>query len=324
MIATNMFIDEVHDKLKDILSVNALEETVRGVLEVASRYEVSIVEQPSDKEDFMIDLFLNALSVEGRSHRTIKHYRYVLGRFLKAVGVGVGAVTTHHIRKYISDEKTRGIADGTLRGVRDVFNSFFGWLTREGMIRKNPMANVGTIKCQKKVRKAYSEADIERLKVHCRTRKEKAIVCFLLATGCRVGETVRLNRDEVDMERMECIVLGKGNKERTVYLDQVAVMTLQEYLSERKDDNPALFLNRFGKRLGTGGIQYLLKAIGKRAVVEHVHPHKFRRTLATDLIKHGMPIQEVATILGHDKLDTTMMYVAMDQKSIESSYRKYS
>ena len=324
MIATNMFIDEVQEKLKDILSVNALEETVRGVLEVVSRYEVSIVEQLSDKEDFMIDLFLNALSVEGRSPRTIKHYRYVLGRFLQAVGVGVGAVTTHHIRKYISDEKARGIADGTLRGVRDVFNSFFGWLTREGMIRKNPMTNVGTIKCQKKVRKAYSEADIEKLKVNCRTRKEKAIVCFLLATGCRVGEAVRLNREEVDMERMECIVLGKGNKERTVYLDQVAVMTLQEYLSERKDDNPALFLNRFGKRLGTGGVQHLLKTIGKRAVVEHVHPHKFRRTLATDLIKHGMPIQEVATILGHDKLDTTMMYVAMDQKSIESSYRKYS
>lgn len=277
-----------------------------------------------DSIDNLLDNYLDAIKVEGKSEKTIERYEYVLQRFLRATGTISQSITTNHIRKFLADEKEHGLADTTLKGFREVLSAYFGWLFREGLILRNPMGNIGPIKCAKKVKHAYSDVDIELLKMNCLTKKEKAVVYFFLATGCRVGEAVGLNREDVNLETMECIVLGKGNKERHVYLDEVAVMALKDYLAERTDNEPALFINRFGKRITTNGIRCILKKIGGSAGVNKVHPHKFRRTRATNLIKHGMPIQEVAIILGHEKLDTTMRYVDIDQTDVKNSYRKYA
>lgn len=202
--------------------------------------------------------------------------------------------------------------------------SFFGWVQREGLIPNNPCGNLSTIKCGKEVRLPFSDVDIERLKETCETARDKALIAFLLSTGCRVGEVCGLNRADIDFANLECTVLGKGNKERTVYLDNVAAMQLRIYLNTRTDTCEALFAGKGSERLQAGGIRKRLNEIGEKAGVENVHPHRFRRTLATTLINHGMPIQEVAKILGHEKIDTTMTYVYIDKTNVKNAYRRYA
>jgi site-specific recombinase XerD len=230
----------------------------------------------------------------------------------------------YHLRRWLADEKARGISDRTLEGDRQVFSSYFGWLHREGLIASNPVGNLGAIKYQKKEKDIFSDTDIERMKFGAACVRDRAIVHFLRATGCRISEMTQLNRDDVDFANLECRVLGKGNKERTVYLDAVAAMVLQSYLKSRTDACPALFIGKGSDRLTPGGVRFMLSKLGQSSQVQHVHPHKFRRTTATNLIRHGMPIQEVAAILGHDKLDTTMQYVVLDKSIIKSSYQKYA
>lgn len=243
---------------------------------------------------------------------------------MDAVRTPTRKITVYHLRRYLADEKARGISDRTLESTRQVFSAYFNWLQRERLIDQNPVGNLGVIKYQKKEKDVYSEVDIERMKFGCKSLRDRAIVTFLQATGCRISEMVGLNRDDVDLQSLECKVLGKGNKERTVFLDQVAAATLQAYLATRTDELPALFVGKGTERLHPSGVRKMLCDLGASAHVSHVHPHKFRRTTATNLIRHGMPIQEVAAILGHDKLDTTMQYVVLDKSDIKSSYRKYA
>lgn len=322
--AYNQFLNEAQEKLSILLTAATLDSAVLALREILNHYNLECVVALEDSRDFLLDSYLDAIKVEGRSPKTVKQYEYIIRRFLKAVNTTSAGVSTGHIRKYLADEKVRGVADRTLNDNRSVLSAYFGWLVREGLIMRNPMGNIKPIKCQKKVKHAYSDVDLEKLKVHCKTKRDKAIVCFLLATGCRISEVVGLNKDNVNLDTMECVVLGKGNKERHVYLDAVTAMTLREYLEERTDDNPALFLNRYKQRLQKGGMANILKMIGEAAGVDHVHAHRFRRTRATVLIKHGMPIQEVAVILGHEKLDTTMTYVDIDQTDVKNSYNKYA
>lgn len=264
------------------------------------------------------------MQIQGRSEKTVKHYRYILVKMMQAVNTPTRNITVFHLRKFISDEKKRGISDRTLEGLRQVLSAYFGWLWREKLIACNPTANLGAIKYQKKVKLIYSDVDIEKLKDSCKNPRDKAIVSFLLTTGCRISEVTQLDRADITLSLMECTVLGKGNKERLVYFDQVTAMLLEEYLATRKDNSPALFVGRGGKRWTPGGVRSMLSKLAKECNVEHVHPHKFRRTLATNLIRRGMPIQEVAAILGHDKLDTTMQYVVLDKTEMAYSYRKYA
>ena len=220
------------------------------------------------------------------------------------------------------------MCDVTRNGNRQVFSAYFGWLHKEGLIEHNPMGNITAIKCQKKQKKIYSAVDIEKLKDKCSEQKHeirnRAIVAFLKSTGCRISEVTGLNRDAVNLQTLEVVVLGKGNKERKVYLDEVTGMALKEYLDHRMDDNPALFVNHSFERLTPGGVRAMLKELAQLAGVEHVHPHKFRRTLATNLQRRGMPIQEVAHILGHEKLDTTMKYTVLNDDDLKNDYRKYT
>ena len=319
-------IEEISLDLKDVLPAEALEAVSRTISHILERYDIfeteTLIDTESDEE--MLGAFVSAMRVEGRSEKTIEQYTYDVKRLLKGVGISTKAMTVHHIRRFLTEEKARGIADRTLNGYRNVFSAYFGWLQREGLIEKNPVANIGPIKCQKKVKVSYSAVDMDRLKRNCKTIRDKAIICFLEATGCRISEMTGANRESVNLERMECRVLGKGNKERVVYFDDVTGELLKEYLESRKDDCEALFIGKGARRLKPGGVRAMLVKTGKRAKVEKVYPHKFRRTLATNLIKHGMQIQEVAAILGHEKIDTTMQYVVMDQNQVKNAYQKYA
>lgn len=290
-----------------------------------SRYDVEIIPDTGVGAEFddMMEAFLAAKKIEGRSDKTIEHYRYILCHFRDDANTPIRDMTVFSLRGFLSKEQERGIADRTLEGYRCVFSSFFGWLQKEGMLPSNPCANLSPIKCQKKVRMPYTDVDIEYLKESCDNSRDKALVSFLLSTGCRVSEICGLDRDSVDLKSRECTVLGKGNKERTVFIDDVTAMLLQRYLSERTDSSCALFAGKGSQRLTPGGIRAKLKKIADRAAVENVHPHRFRRTLATGLIDRGMNIQDVAAILGHEKLDTTMRYVYIDKNNVKNAYQKY-
>jgi len=317
-------LGEMERELSDKLTAADIATVLSVLSDKLSPYHVELVDNSEADCDDLLDAYLSALSVEGRSEKTIEHYKYVIGKLYVAVKTPTRKMTVYHIRRFLADEKARGISDRTLDGFRQVFSAYFNWLMREGLIDANPCANLGAIKYTKKQKDLYSDVDIERLKFGCKTLRDRTIVCFLKSTGCRISEMTQLNRDDIDMKSLECKVLGKGDKERTVFIDQVTAATLQAYLDSRTDSSPALFVGKGTDRMKPGGVRRMLRDLGTRTHVTHVHPHKFRRTTATNLIRRGMPVQEVAAILGHDKLDTTMQYVVLDKTDIKSAYRKYA
>lgn len=266
--------------------------------------------------------FLQAKRVAGRSEKTLKRYKYVIERFLAAESVMPWAVTVDHLRHYFASELERGISESSIRGYQDTMSSFFGWCWREGLLQKNPCGNLEPIKCPKLQKTAFSSTDIELKKEACgNNARDKAIVCFLLASGCRIEEVTRLNRNDIDFASKECTVYGKGAKERTVYLDEISVAVLQRYFATRKDNSVALFAGRRGERMTPSGIRSMLKRIEKASGVENIHPHRFRRTLATNLAKKGMGVQEVAAILGHEEVQTTMKYVCTEKDTVKHHYQ---
>lgn len=300
----------VQEKLNDLLGMYEVESTPEG--------------KPDAESEDLLQAFMDAKRIEGRSVKTLKHYRYIIGKLLTEVNCPIRQITVFHLRSYLMRRKEAGTADKTLEGIRSVFCSYFGWLYKEGLLPANPCANLAAIKCSKVVRLPYSNVELERLREACEKTRDKALVSFLLSTGCRISEVCALDREDINFQRGECIVLGKGAKERTVFMNEVTMMLLQRYFSERKDTSPALFVGRGTERMTPQGVRKMLTTIAAKAKVEHVHPHRFRRTLATSLIDHGMPIQEVASILGHDKLDTTMTYVYLDTENVHNSYRRYA
>ena len=321
-----LFTDIVRFEVGKYLTVDGMEKVHRTLIEILSHFDVERIriKGPDGGCDDFLENYLKALSVQGRSQKTIERYNYILKKMNCSLDIATKEITVYHLRKYLADEKERGLSERTLESTRQVFSAYFNWLQREHLIDSNPCSNLGAIKFPKKQKDIYSETDFERLKMNCRTVRDRAIVCFLQSTGCRISEMTQLDREDVDINALECTVFGKGSKERTVYLNSVAGMMLKEYLDSRKDDYPALFVGKGTDRMTPHGVRKMLTELGWKSNVNHVHPHKFRRTTATNLIKHGMPIQEVAAILGHDKLDTTMQYVVLDKTDIKNSYRKYS
>lgn len=310
----------VQKNLEDEVTVRQMK-TIRNALQSAYAEMETMSRQSVDMEsDHYIEAFLQAKTVAGLSEKSIERYAYVLARLLASVQVSAGHVTVDHIRKYFAEELGRGICENSIRGYRDVFCSFFGWLWREGLIPTNPCANLEPIKVPKLQKAPFTAAEVELMKEACTSARDKAIICFLLATGCRIDEVARLNRSDVDLSNKECKVFGKGAKERTVYLDGIAVTMLKRYFATRTDDSPALFVGRGSDRMTTNGIRTMLKRIEKSCCVENIHPHRFRRTLATNLTRY-MPVQEVAMILGHEKIDTTMKYVTVEKTSVKHHYQ---
>ncbi len=324
--AKQYLIKQIGNELNTILTAHDLEIVQDRLNIVLGMFEVEGLQDNKidiETDDFL-NAFLDAKEIEGRSEKTIAHYKYIITKMLKEINTPIRQITVFHLRTYLMRKKNEGIADKTLEGIRSVMCSFFGWLQKEGLLRENPCANLSPIKCVKKVRIPYSDVDIERLKEACLCSRDKAIISFLLSTGCRISEVCGLDRDSIDFQAKECTVLGKGNKERTVFIDDVTSMLLQRYLNERTDDSKALFVGKGTERMTPGGIRARLHKVAEKASVENVHPHRFRRTLATNLIGHGMPIQNVAVILGHDKLDTTMKYVYLDKADVRNAYKKYT
>ena len=316
-----ILLRRIEQELAGKLTAADLSATLAAVSDQLAAFEVSQPETDNSADD-MLAAVLDAKSIEGRSPKTLKRYEYLIRQMLAAVHVSTREITVYHLRKYLGEMKGRGVSDRTLDGVRQVFSSYFGWLHRESLIPANPCANLGAIKCPKKAVEIFSEVEVELMKEACQTPKEKALISFLLSSGCRVGELIGLDRDSVDLQARLCVVHGKGNKDRKVYFDSVTAMLLEAYLKTRADDCPALFLTRLGERYTAGGIRNLLTALGQRSGVQHVHPHRFRRTCATRLIVRGMAIQDVAWILGHDKLETTMHYVRLDDQTIHNNYNR--
>ena len=274
-----------------------------------------------DLEDFLV-----SKALEGRSPHTIERYRYELKRLLSYINKGIANITDGDISSYMRAYKAiRQVSNQTLKNVRAVYSEFFSWLRDRDRIRKNPMVLVEDIKVEKKLKKPFSDEEREMLLRNCETLRDKAMMEFLYSTAVRVSELASLNREDVRWSSKDLIVFGKGSKERIVYLNDRSNMYLREYLESRTDNNMALFvsLRNPHERLTKEGIEDIIRRTGKRAGVEKAHPHRFRRTAATNALNRGMPVQEVAQFLGHAKLDTTMIYCNVDQAGVKYNHQKH-
>ena len=273
-----------------------------------------------------IDVFLAAKRIEGCSEKTEKYYRSTLKLFFSKIDKQYQRIGTNDIRVFLTNyQQSSGASKTTVDNVRRIISSFFAWLEAEDYIVKSPVRRIKKVKVGKKVKEVYSDETIEKLKAKAKNVRDLAIIAFLYSTGVRVGELVRLNIADVDFELRECVVLGKGNKQRKVYFDAVSKLYLQEYLQSRNDDCEALFCSLQApiKRLEISGVEIALRKIGKAAGIPNVHPHKFRRTLATRAIDKGMPIEQVQRMLGHSQIDTTLEYAMVDDGNVKLSHKKY-
>lgn len=269
--------------------------------------------------------FLDVKALEGCSKATIGNYKFNLNKFLLGVGKDPTEIATQDIRKYLADYKReRGVSNTTLDNMRRVFQSFFTWMHREGYVLKDPCAAVNKIRADKIIKNPYSDEEMELMREAAKNLREKAIIEVLYSTGMRIGELEKLNKDDIDFVNGKAIVFGKGAKEREVYFNVKAQLALKKYLENRNDTNEALFVGLQSpyNRLKVSTYEKILRELGGRCGV-HCHPHRFRRTCATILLNKGMPIQEVSKILGHAKLETTMIYCEINQQSVAANHKKY-
>lgn len=283
-------------------------------------------EEIKDDEKDYLTSFIAAKRVEGCSDKTIRYYQATIKTALDKIGKSVKRITTDDLRGYIdSYQQESGASRVTVDNIRRILSSFFTWLETEDHIMRNPMKRIHKVKTGKAVKETYSDEDLEVMRDGCDNIRDLAMIDVLASTGIRVGELVTLNRDDIDFENRECIVLGKGNKERRAYFDARTKIHLQQYLNGRDDDNPALIvsLQKPHERLQISGVEIRLRELGKRLSINRVHPHKFRRTLATVAIDKGMPIEQVQQLLGHQSIDTTLQYAMVNQANVKSSHRRF-
>ena len=281
--------------------------------------------EPAKNEDYL-EMFIHAKKIEGCSDRTIAYYRSTIECMLHTVKTPVRKISTEEIRKYLSEyQKRNGCGKTTLDNVRRNISSFFSWLEEEDHILKSPVRRIHKIKTKTVVKEVISDEDIEKLRDSCEVLRDTAIIDLLYSTGMRVGELVRLNIDDINFEERECIVYGKGDKERKVYFDAKSKLHLQNYIAGRSDNNPALFvtLDAPFDRLKISGVEIRLRELGRKLKISRIHPHKFRRTMATRAIDKGMPIEQVQKVLGHSQIDTTMQYAVVNQNNVKNSHRKF-
>lgn len=292
------------------------------VLEKATAEE-STLELDSEE---LLKKFISTKRLEGRSEKTIDYYQKTVIKMLNSIGKNVRAITTEDLRNYLSDYQNKStVSKVSVDNIRRNLSSFFNWLEDENYILKSPVRRIHKIKTTTSVKETYSEDEMEKLRDSCEKIRDLAIIEMLSSTGMRVGELVNLNRDDVNLLERECIVLGKGDKERIVYFDAKTKIHLQEYINCRSDSNKALFvsLRKPHERLEIGGVEVRIRKIGKNIGIKKCHPHKFRRTLATVAIDKGMPIEQVQRLLGHEKIDTTLHYAMVKQSNVKISHRKY-
>ena len=271
-------------------------------------------------------MFLAAKQIEGCSERTINYYRVTVEHLLSQTDTSVRKITTEEIREYLANyQKRNNCSNVTVDNIRRNISSFFSWLEEEDYILKSPMKRIHKIKTKTVVKSVISDEGIERLRDNCVSKRDLAIIDLLYSTGIRVGELVNLNIEDIDLDGRECVVYGKGDKERRVYFDAKAKVHLRDYIESREDNNNALFvtLDAPHDRLKISGVEIRLRQLGRRLELDKIHPHKFRRSMATRAIDKGMPIEQVQKILGHSQIDTTMQYAMVNQNNVKTSHQKY-
>lgn len=270
--------------------------------------------------------FIAAKRIEGCSEKTVTYYRNTIDAMTAAVGKPVQRITTDDIRQYLTTyQMQRKSSKVTIDNIRRILATFYSWLEDEDYIVKSPVRRIHKVKTAKVIKETYTDEALERMRDNCDSLRDLAIIDLLASSGMRVGELVALNRDDINFNERECVVFGKGNKERLVYFDARTKIHLQNYLDNRTDGNPALFVTLRApyNRLQIGGVEMRLRQLGRRLSIPKVHPHKFRRTLATSAIDKGMPIEQVQQLLGHQKIDTTMHYAMVKQQNVKLAHRKY-
>ena len=278
-----------------------------------------------DNEDLLKKYFASKRA-EGCSEKSLKYYKTTITKALTSIDKGAREIVTDELRNYLTSyQATHNSSKVTIDNIRRILSSFFNWLEDEDYIIKSPVRRIHKVKVSTTVKETYSDEELERLRDNCDHIRDLAMIDFLASTGMRVGELVLLNRDDINFHERECIVFGKGNKERIAYFDARAKLHLQKYLYSRTDNEEALFVSLYEKhtRLTIGGVESRLKQLGKQVGIERVYPHKFRRTLATTAIDKGMPIEQLQRLLGHKRIDTTLHYAMVKQQNVKIAHRKY-
>lgn len=326
--------DKLIADIQDLMASHIDTEQMNKLSEVLTKclYSVSVTRSEAGEaelnreNDKLLTMFLSSKRVEGCSDKTLKYYHSTIECMFKSVKNNVSEITTNDLRYYLSDyQSLNNSSKVTIDNIRRILSSFFSWLEDEDYIIKSPVRRIHKVKTGKVVKEVLTDENLEILRDSCIELRDLAMIDLLASTGMRVGELVRINRVDIDFHERECVVFGKGGSEREVYFDARTKIHLKQYLESRTDNNPALFVSlaKPHKRLKIGGVELRLRELGRRANIAKVHPHKFRRTLATMAIGKGMPIEQVQKLLGHVKIDTTMHYAMVNQNNVKISHRKY-
>ena len=308
---------------------NAQMKQLRQVMEhTLCRYDVTELEMKPEEDDSndLITRFIAAKRVEGCSEKTMKYYQTTIDAMVTSLGKNVRHIHTEDLRSYLTEYQSKKQSSRvTIDNIRRILSSFFAWLEDEDYIIKSPVRRIHKVKTTSSIKETYSDEELEKMRDNCKELRDLAMIDMLASTGMRVGEMVLLNRDDINFVERECVVFGKGDKERVVYFDARTKLHLKEYINSRIDDNPALFvtLRAPHKRIQIGGIEHRLREMGRRLNIPKVHPHKFRRTLATMAIDKGMPIEQLQRLLGHQRIDTTLQYAMVKQSNVKTAHRKY-
>ena len=326
----NNFINEIKMSMQMIINEQQMEFLNQTLLNSLQNRIISDF-QPEYNDDILdnpklLSLFISSKKVEGCSEKTLHYYKSSIEKMIAAVKKNVCNVTTNDIRCYLADmQEQRKLSKVTIDNLRRIFSSFFSWLEDEDYITKSPVRRIHKVRTDALVKEVLTDENIEVLRDSCQELRDIAMIDLLLSTGMRVGELVKINREDIDFQERQCIVFGKGNKEREVYFNARTKIHLKKYLEQRTDTNPALFVSLHNPhtRLTISGVEVRLRQLGKKVNLNKVHPHKFRRTLATMAIDKGMPIEQVQKMLGHVKIDTTLHYAMVNQTNVKIAHRKF-
>ena len=320
-------IKEIEQKMASILN-NEQKEKLKEVL-LYTFYNIEVTSIKDELVEDTIDyakMFIAAKRIEGCSERTLNYYETTIKTMVEKLSKKVNSIETEDLRNYLSEYQAKNnCSKVTIDNVRRILSSFFAWLEDEDYIMKSPVRRIHKVKATQTVKETYTDEELEEMRDACVEIRDLAMVDFLASTGVRVGELVNLDRVDIDMQERSCVVLGKGGKEREVYFDARTKIHLQNYLNSRIDNNPALFVSllRPYDRLKISGVEIRLRELGKRINIKKIHPHKFRRTMATKAIDKGMPIEQVQVLLGHRKIDTTLQYAMVNQNNVRNSHKRF-
>ena len=317
-------ITEIEQKMQSTLDNKQMSELHQVLVTVLSSLESDNSEEKTERA--LLDAFLSAKKVEGCSDKSLRYYYSTIDNMLTNVGKTAKHITTDDLRQYLDAyQKSSNASKVTIDNIRRILSSFFSWLEEENHILKSPVRRIHKVKTGKTVKETYTDEALEIMRDSCETDRDLAMIDLLASTGMRVGEMVKLNRADIDFQERECIVFGKGDKERRVYFDARTKIHLMRYLDSRTDSNPALFVSLQSphNRLQISGVEVRLRVLGRKLGISKVHPHKFRRTLATMAIDKGMPIEQVQRLLGHQSIDTTLQYAMVNQNNVKISHQKF-